>query len=305
MITAILPRSRMPRDKEGTIADIVMGPDGTVARTNYARLYLMHFGASAVKMWQGIQDITRLTPECSLESVEYLDDVIIDKAIDYLVHGYGCVNPEHAQLVRELPRKMQILHLYECLETGPRFVRPVDCKKPMPHAVYDLMNFVPICSGPVSHQLIEEGVTEVTVEDIPIQPLQIMALDKTAEDTLTVGTAAHGPFGVLIKHNQADKYRMPWKDSPARTMGESEYRAFIAHTKDPEMAADMMDRANNPAVQMEMARQFVESERPGGIEDIIDRRKLDYGDTRPLAIAANFFQCYGVRTRYIPEKQHA
>lgn len=304
VITEILPRSRMPRDKDGNIADIVMGPDGTVARTNYARLYLMHFGATAQLMHKRLKQITGLDETAGLEDVEYMDDAIFRAAMDYLIEGYECANPDHARIVSEWPRKLQVQHIQECLETGPRFVRPVDCKKPAAHAALDLENFEPTCYGPVTHQLIEAGKDETTVESIAIQPLPIMLLDKTAEDTLTVGTAAHGPFGVLIKHNQADKYRMPWKDSPARTLGESEYRAFISHCKDPEMAADMMDRANNPAVQLEMARRFVESECPGGIEEIIDRRKLDYGDTRPLAIAANFFQCYGVRTRYIPEKQH-
>lgn len=304
VITAILPRRRMPRDKDGNIADIVMGPDGTVARTNYARLYLMHFGAAAQSMHKRLKAITRMDETASIEEVEYMDETIFKQALDYLLEGYHCVNPDHSEAIARMSRKLQAQHIQECLESGPRFVRPVDCKKPMPWAALDIENFEPSCFGPVTHQLIEAGRDETTVESIAIQPLPIMLLDKTAEDTLTVGTAAHGPFGVLIKHNQADKYRMPWKDSPARTLGESEYRAFIAHCKDPEMAADMMDRANNPSVQLEMARRFVESECPGGIKEIIDRRKLDYGDTRPLAIASNFFQCYGVRTRYVPEKQH-
>ena len=169
----------------------------------------------------------------------------------------------------------------------------------------DLENFLPVCYDVVTHQLIEDGKTETTKDPILIGPLPTMALDKIGDDTLTVATAAHGPFGVLIKYNQADKYRMPWKDSPPRTLGESEWRAFASHTMDPEMAVDMMDRSNNPDVQLEMARMQVSSLHPGGIVDIVDRKRFDYGNTRPLAIASNFFQCYGFDLKYIPELPHA
>lgn len=302
-MTQFLPRHRMPVDKDGNSADIVMGPDGTVARTNYARLYLMQIGAACVKARKVLEEITGLDETASLEEVEYMNTATFEKAWSFLMDLYHCVNPEQTENLQELPLKDKQLHLTECLEYGIRFIRPIDCKKPLPVAMMDLENFLPVCFDTVEHQLIVDGKTESTIEKILIAPLPIMLLDKTAEDTLTVATAAHGPFGVLIKYNQADKYRMPWKDSPARTLGESEYRAFIAHTKDPEMAADMMDRSNNPAVQLEMGRQFVSNEHPGGIEEIIDRTKLDYGNGRPHEIMNNFFQAYGVCLKYVPENQ--
>lgn len=305
IITAFLPRHRMPVDKEGTSADIVMGPDGTVARTNYARLYLMQFGAAAVRMYKELKIITGLDETASQEEVEYLDKDVYNRALNFLLEGYACVNPDFANMIAELSFADKSLHIAECLEAGTRFVRPVDCQKPLPWAAMDLENFLPVCYDVVTHQLIEDGKTETTKDPILIGPLPVMALDKIGDDTLTVATAAHGPFGVLIKYNQADKYRMPWKDSPPRTLGESEWRAFASHTMDPEMAVDMMDRSNNPDVQLEMARMQVSSLHPGGIEDIVDRKRFDYGNTRPLAIASNVFQCYGFDLKYIPELPHA
>lgn len=305
VITQILPRHRMPVDAEGTSADIVMGTDGTVARTNFARLYLMQLGATAVKMTKELKRITGLTDKASLEEVEYLSDSKFQEAWKLLMTGYDCVNPPVAKMFEELPEAKKRLHIFECLESEVRLVRDVASPKPLPHAVMDLENFLPTCYGPVTHQLIEDGRTETTIDSIQIAPLPIMLLDKTGEDTLTVATAAHGPFGVLIKHNQGDKYTKPWKDSPARTIGESEGRMYAAHTKDPEMIADMMDRANNPTVQLEMARRLVNSETPGNIPDIIDRSKFDYGDTKPHGIAANLFNCYGVNIKYVPEDMRA
>jgi hypothetical protein len=302
VIAQILPSYRMPRDADGNVADVVMAPDGTVARTNFARLYLMQFGAAAVKAGRVLREITGLNPGCSPEEVEYLSDEVFNKAWEFLMKTYACVNPEHSERLDRLPVKYKRLHVYECIEDNPRFIRDIGCKKPAPLAAWDMEQWLPVCYGPVTHQLIEDGHSEPTKDPILIAPLPIMLLDKTAEDTLTVATAAHGPFGVLIKHNQADKYSKPWKDSPARTIGESEARAYAAHTQDPEMIADMMDRASNPVVQLQMARALVSCEHSGNIDNIIDRTQFDYGDTRPIGIATNFLHCYGVEMVYVPEE---
>lgn len=299
--TSIIPRSRMPRDADGNIADMVTGPDSLVARTNYARSYLMQNGAHAREITKRLHQITGLGKDATVEEVEYLDPAKFDEAWDLVVKAHDCVNPLAAKLIDELPRADKTLHLAECLESDFRFIRDVGCSKPAPHAAIDLHNLAPFCFGPVTHQLIEEGVDVVTKESFLIAPLPIMLLDKTAENTLTVGTAALGPFGVPIKSNQSDRYSKPWKDSAPRTLGDTETRAYTAHTKDPEMAVDMMDRATNPDVQLEIARQLVNSETPGGIADIVDRRKFPYGNTRPIGISTNFFSAYGIRLAYVPE----
>lgn len=291
----------MPRDANGRYADIAMGPDGTIARTNYARLYLMHLGASAEQTLDEVMEITGLKKGCSPEEVEYLDESIFQEAWDFMMMMHRCVNPRVADILNSKSEKKKRLHLYEVLDYSFNYVRDVGCDKPLPHAVLDIENIRPIVNGPVTHQLIEDGLDMTTVSNITIAPLPIMLIDKTAEDTLTVATAAHGAFGILVKHNKADKYTKAWKDTPPRILGESENRAFAAHTMDPEMVVDMNDRANSPEVQLEMGRRIVSSETPGGIDDIVDRRKFDYGNSRSLAIPINFLECYGLRVKYVPE----
>jgi len=291
----------MPRDKDGNIADMVMAPDGTIARTNFARLYLMYLGGAARDMTKRLKEWTGLDKNCSPDDVEYMDDKKFDFVWNELMRYYDCINPQAADLYRELPEKYKRLHVYESIESGVVNIRPIDCKKPLPHAVMDLEEHFPQTFGPLTHQLIEEGVTETTIDSIHIQPLPIMLLDKTADDTLAVGTASLGPFGVPIKSNQSDKYSKPWKDSPPRASGESESRQYAANTKSPEMIADMLDRSNNPTVQLEMSRRLVSSETPGNIEDIIDRERLPYGMTKPLQLAANLLQSFGAKFKYVPE----
>lgn len=291
----------MPRDRDGNVAMIVMGTDGTIARTNFARLYLMQLGAAAVSATKRIMDITGLDRNCSLEQVEYMDDRIFDEAWRFMMSVHNCVKPDIVTRLNALSEKDKRLHLYECLEGEFRFIRDIGCQTPLPHAVLELEKILPPCYGPVTHQFTQDGVDETTVDPILIAPLPIMLLDKTAEDTLTVATGALSAFGILVKHNQADKYGKPWKDSPPRVLGEAENRMYAANTRDPEMVAEMMDRANNPDVQLEMARQVVSSERPGAIETIVDRTKFDYGNSRPIALASGFFEAYGLRVRYVPE----
>lgn len=301
VITSKLPRHRMPVDKDGNSADIVMAPDGTIARTNFARLYLMHLGGAARDMTKRLKQWTGLDKNCSPDDVEYMDDEKFNFVWGQLMEYYDCINPEAADLYRELPENLKRLHVYESIEAGVVNIRPIDCKKPLAHAVLDLDSKFPQTFGPLTHQLVEDGKTETTIQSMSIQPLPFMLLDKTADDTLAVGTAALGPFGVPIKSNQGDKYSKPWKDSPPRASGESESRQYAANTKSPEMIADMLDRSNNPTVQLTMARRLVSSETPGNIEDIIDREKHPYGMTKSLELAANLFQSFGARLKYVPE----
>lgn len=304
VITKKIPRHRMPVDADGNSADVVMASDGTIARTNFGRPYDMQLGAVRLVVYKELKRITGLDNTCTLEEVQYLPKNVRLQAWELLMKVCDCINPDVVPLFEALSPSDKDLHIFETLESNVVSLRDIGCSRPWPHAVMMLENFIPVCLGPVTHQLIEDGKTETTIDSALIAPYPVMLLDKTAEDTLTVATAAHGPFGVLIKHNQADKYSKPWKDSPARTIGESEGRAYAAHTKDPEMIADMMDRANNPAVQLDMARMIVGSEHPGAIEEVVDRTKHDYGDTQPLGIAANFLQCYGIQMKYVPEDLH-
>ena len=301
VITSILPRSRMPRDADGNIADVVMGPDGTVARTNYARGYLMYLGGAARDMTKRLYRMTGFDNKCSPDDIEYMDERQFNKTYDELVRYYRCIHPDFAQDMAELPDADRKLHLFECLEAGVVNFRDISCPKPLALAVMDLEAEFPQTFGPVTHQLIEDGVTETTIKAVRIAPLPIMLLDKTTDDTLVAATAAHGAFGVLTKHNQTDRYSKPWKDSPPRAQGESENRTYATHTMSPEMVAEMMDRSNNPAVQLEMVRQIVNSETPGNIADIVDRDKFPLGNPKPLELMHNFFQCYGVRFTYVPE----
>lgn len=301
VITSKLPRHRMPVDADGNSADIVMAPDGTVARTNYARGYLMYLGGAARDMTKRLRNMTGLGPDCSEEEIEYMDEKKFQEAWDSLIHYYDCINPEFAKRMNAVSLTKKREHLFDCISHHVINVRGVDCQKALPFAVQDLEKYFPQTFGPVTHAMITEGQYVTTQEAIRIAPLPIMLLDKTTEDTLVAATAAHGPFGVLTKHNLTDRYSKPWKDSPARGLGESENRTYASHTKSPEMVAEMMDRANNPTVQLNIVREIIGSETPGNIKEFIDRDKIPFGSAKPLEIMSNYFQCYGVSMRYVPE----
>lgn len=301
VITAILPRHRMPRDRFGNSADIVMSSDSTVSRTNFGRLYMMDTGAASMQLKKDLQRMTGLDKDSGFEAMEYLPTPKFKEAWNHLSEAYEIMDPKVHNLWEALVEKEKRLHITECLETDVVFLRPTDGVRPWPHIARMLKRKLGIEEGPVTHQLVEDGKDDVTKENFLIAPYPIILLDKTAEDTLTVATAAHGPFGVLIKHNAADKYSKPWKDSPPRAIGESEGRAYAAHTMDPMMIAEMHDRANNPAVQLDMSRAIMHSETPGNIPVIVDRRVHDFGNSQPHGIANNMMECYGLQMKYVPE----
>lgn len=301
VITSKLPRHRMPVDKDGNSADLVMAPDGTVARTNYARGYLLYLGGAARDMTKRLYVATRLDSKCGLDDIMFLDDETFEHAWSMMMEYHECINPPFVKRLEALPPDLKRQHLFECLEAGLRNVRGIECPKPLAFAVMDLEEKFPQTYGPVRHAMVTEGDYVTTLSNHRIAPLPIMLLDKTTDDTLVAATAAHGAFGVLTKHNHADRYSKPWKDSPPRGLGESEDRAYAAHSESPEMVAEMMDRSNNPAAQLEMVRQIVNTDRPGDIKEIIDRERIPLGDAKPLQLSENFFQCYGAVFEYVPE----
>lgn len=302
VITGKLPRHRMPRDKEGNVADIVMAADATVARTNFARQYIMYANGAARTATGVLRDICGLGADCSFEQVEYMPDDQFQKAWEYLMGYYERINPPMVDVMQEnLSGEKKRLHVYECLVDRIRNLRGVDCPKPWTHAVADLEAYVPQCYDVVTHQMIEDGKTETTKDRVRIADMGVILLDKAADDVLSVGTAAHGVYGVLVKHNHTDRYTKPFKDSPPRTNGESEARAYAAHSKTPEMSAEMMDRNNSPVVQLAMAREVVSNPTPGNIPEIVNRDEYPFGETKPIQIAANMFQSFGVRLKYVPE----
>ena len=104
-------------------------------------------------------------------------------------------------------------------------------------------------------------------------------------------------FGILTPMTKFEKYSLPHRNSPIRTMGETESRLYSSYCG-IECVAEMMDRNNNPSTHREMVRNILEAEYPSNIDSTVDRTKIPFGNAKPLQLVKHIGFCYGWKFSY-------
>ena len=66
------------------------------------------------------------------------------------------------------------------------------------------------------------------------------------------------------------------------------------------MAAELIDRNNNPEVHKEIVRNILAAPQPTNIEEVVDRKRFPLGYCKPLQIAKHLAYCSGYSFRYKP-----
>jgi hypothetical protein len=146
------------------------------------------------------------------------------------------------------------------------------------------------------------GNMVLTDTKVRIAPLYMMLLEKIADDWTAVSTGNLQLFGILSQVNRREKFARPYRNTPVRTIGETEGRLFVGYTG-RESVAEMMDRSGNPLVQRHMARGILQAPQPTNIDVIVDRNIVTYGNTKPIQLINHMFTCAGFTAEYVKEIQ--
>ena len=101
-----------------------------------------------------------------------------------------------------------------------------------------------------------------------------MLLDKIADDWSSVSSGKLQHFGVLAPMTKTEKFALPYRNSPVRTIGETEGRIFSGYCG-REAIAEMMDRSNSPNTQRAVVWNILNSQNPTNIDKIVDSYNLD------------------------------
>ena len=300
----------MPIDADGNRADIIMSSDSTVARTNWARLYEQYFGAAARDVTKRVKVLTGLDDTASMYKVEALDPKVFDAAYDYLMGYYKLISPrQHHFFNLEISAEDKIEHMYDVLRDGVYNDIPIDNPLSTPQMVKDVestvhaltgLNYRPTY-GPVSY-VGSSGRRVTTKDNVRIGPLYIMLLDKIADDWSSTSTGKLQHYGVLSPQTRIEKFSTPFRNSPVRTIGETEGRIFVGYCG-LEAIAEMLDRSNNPLTQRNINWNILTADKPSNIDNVVDREHIPLGSTRPLQLVKHIFSCSGFLPEYIPESQ--
>jgi len=301
-VVSIMENEDMPIDKDGNRADLIMDIKSTPSRLNGGRLYEHGIKGSLLKVKKFIVDECKAMNinihNASKENIKQLFKTIIEflDIIDnnqtkiyrdaYVTNNYTMM---HSVLI-EVVEKAFVIKL-----------EPGHDEDELKYIIIEKIRasrFMPL-KDKVSYVI--DGKRVTSKEDIMIAPMYIILLSKIADDILTTSSAAVNHYGIPTVVSKNDKSKVPHRNSPVRTCGESEGRVFLAYGG-RELVAEIKDM-NTSLISHELVhKSILNAEQPTNIECLIDRKKHPYGGDRGLEILSTLNSSVGMEVVHHKDK---
>jgi len=310
VIVQIWDDENMPVDEDGNRADIIADPASTVSRLNIGRLYERYFGAASRKAKKIIrQDIAEFLNKKEDEitgddvdklSLEQIGVIWNHDVLEFL----KLIDTPQYEIFKEAYENNEIeeikVTLKDIVENEFYIHYNNEMEKRAYEVVLDIENskFKPPY-GPVKYK--EYGKTYVTQDPVMIAPLYMMLLNKIADGMLSCASAKLNHFGLPIGVSKSDKYRLPWRNSPTRTIGETESRIFASYGG-RKLLAELKDRAASVETHSKVYENILKAEKPTNIDVLIDRNKHPYGGDRALVNLETLFNSVGLDLEFVEDK---
>lgn len=295
----------MPVDEAGNRADIVMDSASVISRMNLGRLYEHYFGAACRDVTKSVCAILGVNPSAGKITeftLSKMDPDVIKHAYQRLMHFYQLVSSRQYEFFNfTINEEEKQQHLCDVVNEGIYLYYPVDNEKDIIKVVQEVDKAFKPTFGPVS--FVGDSKQRVTTSNnIRIAPLYMMLLDKIADDWSSVSSGKLQHFGVLSPQTKTEKFMYPYRNSPVRTIGETEGRIFAGYCG-REAIAEMMDRSNSPFTQRNVIWNILSSNVPTNIDHVVDRDYVRLGGSRPLQLIRHIMGVAGVEIVYEPEDQ--
>jgi hypothetical protein len=304
VVCKTLPRSQMPRDEFGNVADVVIFGGSTMRRSNYGRIYEHGFGAAVRDLAQRIRIEADLPRHGELKQAEVNaspkanDQAFIEYAFNEFQELWWIIAPTMHELMKEHPNKREYIH--EIMRQGFAYVfTPVDDTTHLPTAMDTIINgkFCPNYT-PVTFTDVTGKVT-TSKDKVLIGPLYMMLLEKIGDDWSAVSSVKVQQFGLPSKLNNSDRSSTPGRESAIRSFGESETRSYNC-TVGPEATMELLDQTNNPLAHTSVVNSILTAKKPTNIERAVDRKKVPFGNSRPVSLLSHMLQTRGIEFKYVP-----
>jgi hypothetical protein len=307
VICSILPDDHMPVDAAGNRADVIVDQGSTISRMNISRTYEAYFGGLARdtrnKIIESCAQSLNITPQTLLSNPEAF---ITEKEVQYVqtyLHGlYKLFSIRMSKFIEELSFDKMRLYLLDILKNQLSFYIPTDNEITVVDAIKAIEQspYKPIRDYIKYKDFY--GRDCVVRSKTQIGNFYIMFLDKIADSYMAVSSSRVNNFGFPIKVSPNEKNKFPHSQTPVRSLGETETRIMVSYSS-PIAVAEMYDLNTNPTSHKLAVSKILQSDKLTRIENIVDRKDITYGNTRPLAILKHLFNCAGMNFRYIPESE--
>jgi len=288
----------MPVDEAGNRADVIMDPTSIVSRINIGVLYEHYINGASRDVAIKIRNLVNLKKgEANLELLSYSDKW--RDAYSLLLKYFKIINSTQYKFYVALGDEQKLTTLVTVINEMIYSYIPVNNDKMTKCIVKELEAEFKPTFGKVTY-VDDDGNKVTTVKNVRIAPIYHMLLDKIADDWAACDSGKLHHFGIITPLTKHEKFRLPYKNQSPRTCGESESR-IIASYAHPRLAAEIMDRSNNPQTTRNMFFNILRSDNPTSIDNLVDRDTIPFGNTKPMALVRHIMSCAGFIPKYEPE----
>lgn len=319
VITYLAEPEEMPRDADGNVADIALGPNAPINRQTVSLPMEVYFGSVNLKVSRHVRELLGIdfgdpNPGAKLRKLIEEDPDRFDEAWNYLLKYYELMSPNRhlkillSQRWRDLGGS-PLTYMTEMLKKEHVGVySPPENDRNFKWAIKEIQNNPELadikpCYGPVTY-VDYTGELQETIEPIRIGPVHYIMLEKITDDGSAVASSKTQLHGFLAQTTNRDKYNHPLKMNPTRVGSETDVRNITAFAGQRAIA-ELMDRNNSVESRREGQRKIMSSDKPTQIPVLIDRKKFGYGGSKPLQIFKNVSMAGGYEMVYRPYRDDA
>lgn len=269
VLVTIWDDDRMPMDKDGNVADLIMDGGSIVNRLNPSRCFEMDINASFSRTRKTI--ISSIQQDSSRENYQ--------RMFEWLLEAYRIVSPRMYDIAKTLD---PVKHINEVLKDEIHLWIPTDNPRQPDLMVKELLEKYPKCHDYL-YITMDDGRKVMSKNKGTIGKQYIIILEKTGDEYSAVSVPVLQHQGIPGKLTKADKQSSPGRPQATRITGETEGRLIVSYTNYQALAI-LLDIANSPTTLRAVCRTLLKHPTPSKVERIVDREKYPRGNNRIIRI---------------------
>lgn len=286
----------MPIDKDGNVADVIMDPSSIISRMNAGRLYEQHINGMSRKCQ------TLIRQHVSYKNITQCTDKEVDECFNILLGLLELLETEQYagyKMVTDMNVKRSIVE--EVLTKEAYILYKVSSNRLPYQIANDSINTIykPTLD---KVQYKSYGKTITTKDSILIAPIYTMILSKTADNFLSNASAKTNHFGMPIGVGSANRNKLPWRNSPVKSLSETEFRLYVSYVS-RRCIAELKDRGVSALTHRHLYKNILEAPQPTNIDNVVDRKVMPYGQDSGLALINNIFNSGGISIDYVSNRK--
>ncbi len=285
VVCRVVPRSHMPVDSEGNVADIALLDRGNVARLIPWAIQEPYINACA-------RDIRK-------DMLVMLNADEPNKAYEHMLKFYSYASPpQHDLLLADYPNGQltpAAMLTLEQVRADPRMSIYIPPDNDWMDSTFfkKMDDFRPPNESPISF-INSEGRKVVTKANFIIGEMYFLVLDKSESEAAACSGATNNHYGLPAKKNRLTKRATQTKEQPQRHGGESEVRLWLAMMGGA-ATRKLLELTTHAQKRRDKWVNIFNAPKPSAMKQIINHDKYSVGGSIPVKIANSLLGVMGIK----------